>query len=67
MTHQSPCSTYEVLVCPRCGATSTDAGRESAGKWWSRAGTCHLGDEGVTPMRYVPETGSAASDEERKP
>jgi hypothetical protein len=47
--------TFTVLVCPICGATSTDHHpRYSAGELWSSAGTCHLGPTAVEPVLYVP-------------
>jgi len=49
---------WEVLVCPQCGATSVTTSVTNrhvpAGIWWSRAGTCHLGDNAIEPVRYVP-------------
>lgn len=54
--------TFIVLVCPICGATSSDCNsRYEAGTLWSAAGRCHLGEHASDPVLYVPRSAKGAA------
>lgn len=53
-----------VLLCPTCGATSVGpiasrpmmSDEDRLGRWWSRGGLCHLGENPTAkPVEYVPK------------